>query len=54
MAAARPPEKTNADLEPVRSDNLRRIPLSVTFEKTFAATRGLSSAAIRESREIFS
>jgi hypothetical protein len=44
----------NANLEPVLQDGLQRLPASVTFEKTFAASRSYGPAVVREFREIFS
>jgi hypothetical protein len=53
-AAHPPPQKNNANLEPVLQDGLRPFRPSATVKKTLAASRGFSPAVIRELREIFS
>ena len=48
------PMNRDASLEPVPRDGLRRLRASVTFERTFAASRSASSVAFGKLRKIFS
>jgi hypothetical protein len=52
--AQSPLEFAYANLEPVLADGLRHSHASATVEMTIAASRSISSAALREFRKIFS